>query len=576
MFSLSLRAKLLLIIVLPILFFALSVIFLINMNSSNIEKLKTTLYETSYQVTSHVLNADRDMYQALDAYNRLQAEALSEEERSAIYAEFQENVQQAVERIQSAGGILNAEHTDNLTHAESGTPVSQYIQGYQNDFDKWVQLAESRIQAGQSTSEQTKVLLDQFNASRDEIDLIGQIVSQYAEREIEAILAERTQTNWALGIVFVIEWIALIAFGSFMIRRISSTARKVLEKTTRISEGDLKHTPESKYSKDELGQIVHAVDLMTMKIRGLVEEIASSSKAVAGSAQELSIGAKESAAATNHVAENIQDVTFQIEQQTAIVEQSSTAMDEMAIGVGKIADNTTAISEQSSIASGQIDHGSDRVQSLKEQLGNIGEAVGMLSEIVKSLTDKSEKIGAITENITAFANQTNILSFNASIEAVRAGEHGKGFAVVAQEIRKLAESSLESADVINRLVAETRSEIGNVSENMQSTLAQSQQGMRLMEEVDLAFAAILRSVKQVVSQIHETSAVTEQMSASSEEISASMEQAAGTAREVSGKAQTVAASTEEQLALAENIATASDRLQEIVARLNRSVGSFKW
>ena len=241
----------------------------------------------------------------------------------------------------------------------------------------------------------------------------------------------------------------------------------------------------------------------------------------------------------------------------------------------RIAENTSAISDYSATASEQVDQGNARVQTLREQMHGIYETIQSLSQIVKQLTDKSEQIGQITENITGFANQTNILSFNASIEAARAGEHGKGFAVVAQEIRKLAAGSIESAEVISNLIAETREEISSASKYMDTTMEQAEKGHLMMSDVERDFAAILQAVKQVTVQVHETSAITEQMSASSEEVSASMEQSSNTAREVAGKAQTVAAATEEQLALVENISHASEQLQHIVRSLKESVSQFK-
>src|SRR5690606_10623622 len=109
---------------------------------------------------------------------------------------------------------------------------------------------------------------------------------------------------------------------------------------------------------------------------------------------------------------------------------------------------------------------------LEEQMNIMIGDISRLGDIVSGLNEKSAEIGAITGNITSFANQTGILSLNASIEAARAGEHGRGFAVVAGEIRKLAANSLESANSINELVVNTQQEISSASEYMQTTIAQ--------------------------------------------------------------------------------------------------------
>jgi methyl-accepting chemotaxis protein len=219
--------------------------------------------------------------------------------------------------------------------------------------------------------------------------------------------------------------------------------------------------------------------------------------------------------------------------------------------------------------------GSEKLAKLKEQMELMSAAIGDLSRTVGVLSDKSDKIGDITDKITALANQTGILSLNASIEAARAGEHGKGFAVVAQEIRKLAATSLESAQSIHELIGDTRNEIGHASEYMKATISQNEQGAATLVEVAYGFETIVESIKEVSRQLHDTSAVTEQMSASSEEVSASMEQSAASAKNISDKAQSVSAATEEQLALAENISHATEQLQAIVQALNNSVRYFK-
>ncbi|MCC3377104.1 methyl-accepting chemotaxis protein [Cohnella sp. REN36] len=569
------KVRLILLLCIPLLLFAVTAVFLLQTNSANVRQMTSTLYDTAYEASSLVLNADRDMNQALSEYQRIRLGNLSPADRKKTFDDYNENVKEVNERVTAALAILEKQGLTNLRHQETYEDVSEVIERIKNGFDAWAKQASENLETAKVNEAQEDMLMAKFEQGRLGINTFGEIIDQYADAQTADVKAKNKSTTISVYIAVIIEWIVIIAAGSLLIRHLSGTISNVLNKTKQVSGGNLVFEAQAKYGKDEFGQINRSVDEMIGKMRELIGGISEHTETVASSSRELAVSAKESAAATQHVAENIQDVTAQVDVQSTIAMESSRAMEEMAVGVQRIAENTTAIADHTTSTSHQVDEGNARVQSLKQQMQDILGAIRELSAIVSSLTVKSDRIGHITENITGFANQTNILSLNASIEAARAGEHGKGFAVVAQEIRKLAASSLESAEDINGLISETRDEIANASQYMDATLSQSEIGSRMMDDVERDFDAILRSVRQVATQVHETSAITEQMSASSEEVSASMEQASTSALEISGKAQTVAAATEEQLALGENISHAAEQLQEVVRNLRNSVSFFK-
>lgn len=572
----SIKFRLSLLLIIPILFFMLTSVTQQNTISSNIHKMTNTLYETAFKANDLVQQADRDMYQALRDYDLLRLAKLDQATYDQISKDFSDNAQQVRDRLAQAADILTKRNLLGLTDQGTNKTAGELLRDFQSKIDEWLKEAEANVQSrAPANAEQEVALVQKFEGTRATVDAMGNILSQYAENEARDMVDAMNSTRTITWSALAVEWVAILVLGFLLIRYLGRSLNRAVNKTKLVAAGNLQSIPDGKYRKDELGQLNEAVDTMIEKMRGLVGKIIDNTQTVSASAVELSVSAQESAAASNHVAENIQEVTSQVELQATISDESSRAVEEMAVGVQRIAENTTAISDYSTTASEQVDQGNARVQTLREQMHGIFETIQSLSQIVKQLTEKSERIGQITENITGFANQTNILSFNASIEAARAGEHGKGFAVVAQEIRKLAAGSIESAEVISNLIAETREEISNASQYMDTTMEQAEKGYLMMSNVERDFAAILQAVKQVTVQVHETSAITEQMSASSEEVSASMEQSSNTAREVAGKAQTVAAATEEQLALVENISHASEQLQHIVRSLKESVSQFK-
>ena len=571
----SIKTKLFLMLFIPLILFAAASIYLLNKQESTVTRLSERLYEQGSKISHHVLSADRDLYQALTGILSMMIGSNDATSHEMLVGTYKENLQQTKDHIASAKILIEQGGLLDMRDAESGVALSELLKNVESGLAEWEIVTAASVQDSSSiASKQTEISIA-FDNARVYIDQIEEIVEEYQEQAIQQEKDSVNNTAMTMFISLVIEWAMLILGGVLIIRHISRTLDRVSRKTQRVSEGYLDLPDTTRYPKDELGRIQKDVDNMIVHMRELIGEISNSSRAVSTATSELAASSHESMTASSHVAENIQEVTGLVEVQSNITSETSKAIEEMTIGVQRIAESTGTISTHAGETNAQAQQGNELLGKLKQQMEVMANEISLLDDTVAVLNAKSAEIGAITENITTFANQTGILSLNASIEAARAGEHGRGFAVVAGEIRKLAASSLESANNINELVSDTRDEIGNASEHMRATISQVERSSALMQEVAVGFQAIAASIRQVSEQIHETSSVTEQMSASSEQVAASMDQAASSVREVSGKAENVAAATEEQLALVENIARSADQLRGVVENLNKAVGYFK-
>ena len=572
--NIPLTVKLFSLLFIPLALVAISNYLLLQLNDDNTQNLTSSLYDTTGRATALILNADRDMYQALVAVQVL-SNSSDAQEREKEYSDFEENVLQANERVAQATEIIYEKQLDQLQHKETGRTIVQIVGDYQLYFDDWTKDAR-QIYANPSLVENKQTeFFEKFSKGREGLNEYGEILDTYALDQVEKIQLMNKNSKVAVYAILIALIVILAFAGYLIIRQIRSAVQNVLNRTKRVAEGDLTTPLLTNYAKDELGQLSQAVDTMIIKMRDLISKISVNTDHINNAWQDLSVSSEESATAANHVALNIQEVTSDIGALAQIADESNRAIGEMTIGVQRIAENSSVISEYSSNTATQADQGNDILQNLQQQMTDIFSSIDGLSQIIHSLNQRSEKIGSIVVNITEFANQTNLLSLNASIEAARAGEQGKGFAVVATEIRKLATNSLQSADVIHQLISETQEDITSASTSMDRTLLEADRGQNLMSEVNTSFNDILHSVNEMVTQIHEISAVTEQLSASSEEISASMEQNSSTTNQVSDRTQNVAAATEQQLALVENISYSAEQLRGILDDLNKSVSNFK-
>ncbi|MHA7963739.1 methyl-accepting chemotaxis protein [Paenibacillus sp. CAU 1782] len=572
--KLSLRMKLILIGAIPIFCYAVSSIVLLEQQRDMYHTMARDIYGVANQVNTLVLNGDRDMYQSYSAYLQIASGQLDEKGKEAAKNEMLLNRDQAIDNIGKAKTILEGANLLNLTYPGSGKSAGAIFEQFDVHFSRWSEQALQAVEAGGIPSA-TDSFHEDFFTSRSGIDEVGGSVDAYSKQRMDEIEKNMDQAQMALYGAIALVTLILSAIIAVIVRQITRTIRTVVRKTSQVGAGDLTAPAETKYGTDEIGQISKSVDHMIESMNALIAGIVRGTREVSQSSTMLLSASSESSSAAQHVAANVQEVASGSETQARGADEASRAMEEMAVGISRIATNTSVLADHSVITSTQSQEGQQALERLVEQMSGISHSIGTLSGIIGSLENRSRQIGEIVENITAFASQTNILSLNASIEAARAGEQGRGFAVVAGEIRKLAASSMESAEGINELITLTRGEINQASRYMGESQREVEVGGERVRDVVRNLDVIAAAIAGMAEQLQENSAIAQQMSASSEQVSASMDQTAHTASQNLQKAETVAAATEEQLALMDNINAAALRLDEIVNELNGSTSKFK-
>jgi methyl-accepting chemotaxis protein len=177
-------------------------------------------------------------------------------------------------------------------------------------------------------------------------------------------------------------------------------------------------------------------------------------------------------------------------QQASAVQETSVTMDELGASSQKSAEQAEAAARGASevliLANGSRETSQSIVTegvSLREKMAQIAERIVQLSQLVS-------QINKIANTVSNFADQTNMLALNASVEAVRAGEHGRGFGVVASEIRKLSERSRTSAEQINNLV-------GDIQQATRSTVSVTEEGTKTVAAIVSAVSDIVVNVQQI-------------------------------------------------------------------------------
>ncbi|WP_110931119.1 methyl-accepting chemotaxis protein [Paenibacillus bouchesdurhonensis] len=372
--------------------------------------------------------------------------------------------------------------------------------------------------------------------------------------------------------------IALIVSGIVLFLIIRSVTRPIEQlnrSAKRVGEGYLNEEVQIK-RKDEVGQLAANYNEMVASIREMVMDVAEVSSQLAASSEELTAGTEQNAKSVEHVVDLVQESSEGAERQAAVSLESANTMGEMSEGIYKIAEASGAIVESSSKTVEDVRYGSEKVEQVSLQMEEIRRSTEQSAELMHRMNELSAHIAGMSTAISDIAVQTNLLALNAAIEAARAGEEGRGFSVVAGEVRKLAEQSRGTAEKISEDVVQMTSLTEKVYEVMNGEVAANvERGITVTTEAQNAFQQIQSSTQHITEQIHDVSAITQQMSASAEEIANSVKHISETSQQSLDSFQSVTAATQEQLASMEEISSAADGLARMAADMQTKIEHFK-
>ncbi|QTN00248.1 HAMP domain-containing protein [Sediminibacillus dalangtanensis] len=358
-------------------------------------------------------------------------------------------------------------------------------------------------------------------------------------------------------------------------RMITNPVSRVMKRMKLVAEGDLSREPLKVHSRDEVGQLVIAVNQMNENMRELVTEITSVSTTVSGQSEELSQSANEVKEGSNQVAVTMEELSSGSESQANTTTDLAASMAGFTDKIKEAHESGNTIHEKSGGVLKLTEEGSHKMHSSIAQMSQIDTIVKNAVEKVKGLDNQSKEISKLVGVIKDIAEQTNLLALNAAIEAARAGEQGKGFAVVADEVRKLAEQVSASVTDITGIVTSIQAESGSVAEALQGGYQEVENGTAQIKSTGQTFDGINHSINEMVdsvtvitgnlNSIVETSG---QMSQSIEDIAAVSEESAAGIEETSASIQQTSSSMEE-------IADRSTELSRLADNLNGLIGRFK-
>ena len=398
------------------------------------------------------------------------------------------------------------------------------------------------------------------------------IMSEASDSEILADAHTLLMVLAGLTIVILLA-ISVIIF--FISNSFAANVQKAVHVCEVINSGDLRETPKTITSQDELGQLSDGLVKMRHTLNTLIQRIQSNAAELSTSAEGLTDASQQSAEASNHVAVSITEIAEGVERQSEASSSVANATasisgqaEEMSKQVGTVAEVTNNTVERVREGRRSI----DEVVSYMEQIKTGSETV---DAAISALGKSSEEISHSVEVIGSIAEQTNLLALNAAIEAARAGEHGRGFAVVAEEVRKLAEESGEFSKKISETMQSVQADMERAIDAGKHGDEYVGHGLDSVRTADEVFQSIAESIQQLGDGVKDITAGIRKMEDETQTVRAQIEEIQKVSTANADGAQNVSAATEEQSASMQEIAASTRRLSGLADELADETKKFK-
>ncbi|MFC5469992.1 methyl-accepting chemotaxis protein [Cohnella suwonensis] len=499
------------------------------------------LYSDTYRGAELMLNADRDMYQALVDERSILSAKSGEEGSQEDYKSYEENIQQVRDRVGEAQALYESKKADyeELRHEQSKRSFFEAFEAFNADFASWSASSKALIDGKMSQTASGVIAVTaepddaKFHSSRAALNELEEMVSANASSYIDNVISDNARTTWILITIVVVASVAVVSIGWLVLRFVVRGIKKVAAVTEQIVSGNLQVEPIEVVSKDEIGQLGSSVNAMVDSLRQMIRKITEASLSLAAASKQIMAGTQGISGSSASQADQSQTIA-------ALFKELSDAINSVA----RSAEGAAELSEQTTVIAKE---GAD---ALRATMGGMNELNDRMSHLEKD----SSRIGDIIEVIDEIAQQTNLLALNAAIEAARAGDQGRGFAVVADEVRKLAERSIDATKQIASIVQ-------GMQKSAESSVVAVADSVRQTRETGQSFERIVQMVNQSSGKVVEIAAASEEQAAQTTEVMLSVE--------------SIAASSQEMAAASEETAATTQSLAKLAEELNRLVVVFR-
>ena len=367
-------------------------------------------------------------------------------------------------------------------------------------------------------------------------------ISEFTEKSAKHAEAYEHEAILILTAISIVS----ILFGTITSWYTTNTIVSGIRSAITTASGDLSQSIEIN-SKDEIGELLTAMNEMRQKLLHLFSDIAGLTGQLSTAAEEVSVVTAQTS------------TTIEIQRDETA--QAATAMNELTATSKEVANNIAQTAKITIQVSEQTNNGTAVVEQSISQINELAEQLEISAKAISEVESQSKAITSMLEVIKGIAEQTNLLALNAAIEAARAGEQGRGFAVVADEVRTLATRTQQSTEEINTIIDKLQLGSSKAVSVMEMSQKQSQKAVDYARRSGEALNIISQAMENINQMSAQIASASDEQCTVSEEVNRNIDKIHNMSVELSTGATQTAQSGQE--------------LAEISVRLQTQVNQFQ-
>jgi methyl-accepting chemotaxis protein WspA len=385
-----------------------------------------------------------------------------------------------------------------------------------------------------------------FDAATKAITDVAALNQQRATEMLELVDRESRALLVGIALSFTLAVGLALVVGLGLFRSITTPLARLGGLMDAVRQGDFTQRMEVDRT-DEFGDLARGFNRMTDEVMELVGQVQRSGIRVSTSMTEIAATSKQQQATATEVAAT----TTQIGATSREIAATSRELVRTMTDVASVADNAASLASS----------GQSGLAHMEETMGHVMEAASSINAKLAVLNEKAGDINQVVTTITKVADQTNLLSLNAAIEAEKAGEYGRGFAVVSSEIRRLADQTAVATYDIEQMVKEIQSAVSAGVMGMDKFSEEVRRGLHDVHEIGGKLSEIIAQVQALAPRF--------------ENVSEGMQAQATGAEQISEALVQLTEATQQTVEALRQSSSAIDELNQVSGNLHGSIARFK-